>query len=286
MARTLNALLSIGLALGISLTAQGQGKATTLDEPSAQQSPKQLVEAAVRDYAEGIYNVQPERIAKSVSSELAKYGFWRANPEQDYLGMPMSYAQLMKLAANYNVDHKQIPKGTPIGIEVLGLLPKIAVVKLTASWGIDYMQLAEMEGVWKIRQVIWQSNPDGTPPATDADKAAVKQAATDYATAFYTCDTALIEAAVHPQLAKFGFYNGRAMPMDFEQLKALCATAYKNHQPSDPPKAVEILDCLDQTASVKLTGAWGIDFMLLHREGKAWKIRKVIWQSHPPAAAK
>ncbi len=294
MTSTLHTLLSIGLACALSYTILAQDKASSTSKPSsgqatkqaAEQTPKQLVEAAVLDYVDGIYKVQPERITKSVSKELTKYGFWRHDAKQGYKGTPMSYPELVKLATTYNVDHKRIPEGAAKKIEVLGLLPKIAIVKLTAAWGIDYIQLAKMDSGWKIRHVLWQSLREGSPAASDADKAAMKQAAVDYATAFYTCNPKLIEAAVHPRLAKFGFYNGKASPMDFKQLKALSATAYKGHKPKKTPKAVEILDCLDQTACVKLTGAWGIDFISLHRDGKGWKIREVIWQSHPRPVSK
>lgn len=286
MTTTLSVLRSIGFACALSFTVQAQDGAASVSGLRAEQTPQQRIEATVRDYVEGIYNAQPERMARCLSSELTKFGFWRPGPDQDYKDMPMSHAELMKLAADYNVDHKRIPEGAPYEIEVLGLLPSVAVVKLTAAWGSDYMNLAKMEGGWKIRQILWQSQRDETPAASSEDKAAVRQAATDYATAFYTCNPALIEAAVHPKLAKFGFYNGQAMPMDFEQLKALCATAYKDRKLSETPKTVELLDCLDQTACVKLSADWGIDFMILHREGKGWKIRQVIWQSHPPKANK
>ena len=56
--------------------------------------------------------------------------------------------------------------------------------------------------------------------------------------------------------------------------------------PANSPKIVEILDCNDNTACAKLTGAWGMDFMNLIRTDKGWKIRQVIWQSHPPRTVK
>jgi hypothetical protein len=33
------------------------------------------------------------------------------------------------------------------------------VAKITAQWGIDYMQLAKFDGQWKILNIVWQSHP-------------------------------------------------------------------------------------------------------------------------------
>ena len=43
-----------------------------------------------------------------------------------------------------------------------------------------------------------------------------------------------------------------------------------------------MLDVLDQTAAVKVTAAWGVDFMLLGKFGGTWKITQILWQSPPP----
>ena len=47
-------------------------------------------------------------------------------------------------------------------------------------------------------------------------------------------------------------------------------------------KEMAVLDVLDQTAVAKVTASWGIDYMLLARDGDRWKITQILWQSHPP----
>jgi hypothetical protein len=42
---------------------------------------------------------------------------------------------------------------------VLDVLDHTASAKVTASWGIDYMQLAKFDGAWKIINVVWQTHP-------------------------------------------------------------------------------------------------------------------------------
>ena len=70
--------------------------------------------------------------------------------------------------------------------------------------------------------------------------------------------------------------------MDYEQLVELAATfKEEGHVPDDPQHSIEIFEVLDQTASVKLTAFWGIDYMHLARYDGEWKIVQVLWQSAP-----
>lgn len=116
------------------------------------------VRAAVLDYVEGIYDVEPERIDRSVSTDLVKFGWFMM--EGEYRPAPMSFQQLRSLASRWNANNRQgIDASTPKEIVVLDVLDKTAVAKLTAQWGIDYFQLEKIDGRWMIRHVLWQSHP-------------------------------------------------------------------------------------------------------------------------------
>ncbi len=116
------------------------------------------VRAAVLDYVEGVYEVDPARIERSVHPELAKRGFGRREATGPYGEIPMTFEQLVKLAANYNKDG-EIPAGAPKEVIVYEILDQTASIKLIADWGIDYMHLAKYDGKWKIVNVLWQSHP-------------------------------------------------------------------------------------------------------------------------------
>jgi hypothetical protein len=121
---------------------------------------KEAVRQAALDYLEGIYNVQPERIERSVHTTLNKRGFYKKDASSPYVESPMTYEQLVKLAASWNKDGK---RDTSIReITVLDVLDQTAVVKLKASWGIDYMFVGKFDGKWKITQILWQSHPPKT----------------------------------------------------------------------------------------------------------------------------
>ena len=118
------------------------------------------VQAAILDYVEGIYEVKPERIAKSVDVTLRKYGYWRPEDKTEYRnGSEMNYKQLYDLAAHWNEKGRVDAATEKKEIIVLDLLDKTASAKLVAYWGIDYFHLAKEDGKWKIINVLWQSHP-------------------------------------------------------------------------------------------------------------------------------
>ncbi len=119
----------------------------------------EAVHAAVVDYVEALYSVEPERIARSVSTDLVKFGWFKSNGA--YVPAPMTYEQLVRLSGSWNRDNRQnITDETVRDIVVYDVLDKTAVAKLTAQWGIDYFQLEKIDGTWKIRHILWQSHPD------------------------------------------------------------------------------------------------------------------------------
>ena len=121
---------------------------------------REAVRLAVLDYVEGIYNVEPQRIERSVSPNLAKMGFYRPPAETAYRpARAMAYQQLVEIARNYNKEGK-LRKDAPKTIEIYEVLDQTATVKLTAEWGIDFMHLAKMDGKWMIVNVLWQSHPN------------------------------------------------------------------------------------------------------------------------------
>ncbi len=127
--------------------------------------------------------------------------------------------------------------------------------------------------------------------AESREVAAVERAVMDYCEAFYEVKPAYIERSVHPELHKFGFGRRspdeayQKIPMNYTQLIDLAKRWNKDGtKAKGAPKKVEVLDVLDQIACAKLTAAWGIDYLLLGKYDRKWKIEQVIWQTHPHAS--
>ena len=119
---------------------------------------REAVKQAVLDYVEGVYEVKPERIERSVHPDLAKRGFFIKKGESVYSPHIMTYQELVDLAKNYNKNGRA-PKDAPKEIVIFDVSDQTATIKLTALWGIDYMHLAKYDGKWKIINVLWQSPP-------------------------------------------------------------------------------------------------------------------------------
>jgi hypothetical protein len=120
---------------------------------------REAVRQAVLDYVEGIYQVQPERIERSVSRELAKVGYWREKDGAPYAESRMSFDQLVGVAKNWNKNGRVDAKTALKEVVIFEVVDQTATVKLRAHWGIDYMHLAKKEGKWLIMNVLWQSHP-------------------------------------------------------------------------------------------------------------------------------
>lgn len=119
---------------------------------------KEAVQQAVLDYVEGVYNVDPTRIERSVHPELTKLGFYRPANKTTYAAGRMSYAKLIEVAKTWNKDGK-LPATAPKEITIFDVQDQTASAKLVAEWGSDYFHLAKYDGKWKIINVLWQSPP-------------------------------------------------------------------------------------------------------------------------------
>ena len=122
----------------------------------SQATDKELVQAAIEDYVDGIYQVQPDRIKKSVHPELVKKGYWKDKDKTEYAydGI-MTFDQLVKLAETWNAKG-WLAKDAPRKIEIYDVQDQTACGKLTAYWGTDYFQLAKVDGKWMIMNILWQ----------------------------------------------------------------------------------------------------------------------------------
>ncbi len=125
-----------------------------------------------------------------------------------------------------------------------------------------------------------------------ADRAAVERAALDYVEGFYEGDSVKLARSVRPEVVKFGFYIAKGdsayagEAMAYGEFFTFARRVRENHRQRGPdvPRAVRILDLLDQTAAVKVTAYWGTDFLHLARYDGRWMIVHVLWQTPPPAA--
>jgi len=110
----------------------------------------EALEKPLRDYVEGWYDKDRDRVAEGLHPNLAKRSL---NTEAPATIDQFSYSSLLDVV---------FPYGGPGGserlfeMEVLDLQKEIASVKLISNAFVDYIHLCKIEGHWKILNVLWK----------------------------------------------------------------------------------------------------------------------------------
>lgn len=125
---------------------------------------------------------------------------------------------------------------------------------------------------------------------SEADRAAIRQAALDYVEGWYEGNAERMERAVHPELAKrivrTNPQNGRSR---LDQMSAMSLVqGTRRGGGKDTPKErqqkdVTILDLYENTASVKAVMSGWIDYMHMAKYNGRWVIVNVLWEMKPGA---
>jgi hypothetical protein len=122
------------------------------------------------------------------------------------------------------------------------------------------------------------------------DKQKVERACLDYIEGFYEGDTTKLIRSLKPSLYKFGYWRSdKTGKYESDgQMTFQAALTYannvrikKNFAKTDAPKQVIVFEVAEHIASAKVTAWWGIDYILLAREGDKWVIEQVLWEGPP-----
>lgn len=118
---------------------------------------KAKIERAALDYIEGFYEGDTTKIKRSIHPDLSKYGYGRDKKTKAYKGHAMTYDRAVDYARDVLKDPRwAAPKDAVKKIEILDAQDKIACVKVTVYWGIDYLLLTRYDDKWMITKVLWQ----------------------------------------------------------------------------------------------------------------------------------
>ena len=123
--------------------------------------------------------------------------------------------------------------------------------------------------------------------AQDSDKAQIETTLNNYIDGFYKGDTLKLKEALKPRLYKFGYWkNKETGQYEYSnQMTYAKAIAYAKNvlekdlqKGEDVVRKVEVFEIGNHIASAKVTGFWGIDYMLLSKEDGKWMIEQFIWE--------
>jgi hypothetical protein len=130
----------------------------------ASQNPdRRSVLQTARNYVEAMYEADAGKMENCLHGNFVKNGFYWKSRQESYSAITaISRAQLIQIAKDWNRD-PWVPDDAPRELELLDLQEKIALVKLTAYWGIEYLQMSKTGDRWQIVQVLSQNWPRKEP---------------------------------------------------------------------------------------------------------------------------
>ncbi len=115
------------------------------------------VEKACMGYIEGFYEGDTLKIIENVRPTLTKFGYWKNDASGKYQGAGyMSFDQAKDYARKTLAKKDFAKPDAPKKVEVLDIMNHIAVAKVTAWWGKDYVLLSKTGEKWMIEQVLWE----------------------------------------------------------------------------------------------------------------------------------
>ena len=263
----------------ISLTIRASSETST-DEDA--------IKMAALDYIDGAHAGDSARMERAVHPELNKVSV-RNIPQtgKSYLRKAGATRLVQVVGAKVAVLDKDKRN---IQVKILDVLEGLAMVKATSAMFWDYLQLAKIDGEWKIINVLWTRNPkDAEKKALPGEVEAIEKAALDYIEGAFSGDATRMEQALHPELNKVipikvpqtgkTMLNKMGATMLIEGTRAKMGLLPKEKRNI----VVTVLDVMEDIAMVKVLSAMYYDYLQMAKlEGK-WKIINVLWVMNPNA---
>ena len=119
------------------------------------------------------------------------------------------------------------------------------------------------------------------------DTASIAKSCRLYIEGFYEGDTAKLISCLQPTLYKIGYWKDQKSDeyafdgqMTYSQAIAYAkkVKASGHFAKPDAPKKVIVLESGNHIAAAKVTAWWGIDYLLLSKQGDRWMIEQVLWE--------
>ncbi len=125
-----------------------------LAEEAEDAAERAAIEAAARDYIDGWYDGDAERMARGLHPDLRKRSF-QALPGGDSVIRDLTYSTMVAYTrAGFGTRSKR--EGQVNRVTILDVSPTTASVKTVSPEFIDYLHLAKVDGRWRIVNVLWE----------------------------------------------------------------------------------------------------------------------------------
>ncbi|MCP4572801.1 MAG: nuclear transport factor 2 family protein [bacterium] len=134
----------------ITLTILALGAGITV----AAEADHAAIEATVRDYVDGWYAGDAERMERALHPDLTKRVVRTLPTGGEFLNSVSASNMVAYTAAGFGKD--KLPEGYVNQVAILETTDKMAMAKSISPEFIDFIHLAKIAGEWKIVNVLWE----------------------------------------------------------------------------------------------------------------------------------
>jgi len=131
---------------------------TSAEQPSLHPTDDVAIERTVRDYVDGWYDGNAERMARALHPDLAKRAAL-LQPNGQFL-LDLTSANEMIELTRAGVGKQKARPGQGNTVLVLDVSGDIASAKSVSPDYIDLLHLVKLHGKWRILNVLWAPRPE------------------------------------------------------------------------------------------------------------------------------
>jgi len=267
-------------------------------EAEVDDAAREAITRAAMDYMDGAHAGDAARMERAVHPELTKVTVVKLPNGRDVLHKAGS-SRLVEMIRSGGAPVPEADRN--IALEIFAVREGLAAARITSSVFYDYLLLADIDGSWKIINVLWKMNPEWVeknrpealegkePFDADAEKKAIEAAALDYLEGYYTGDSERMARGIHPELTKVwprkhpktgGTYLDR-----IGSGYLIEATALGGGKLEEGKRDINmtIFDYGDDIAFVEALSAMFYDYLQMAKVNGEWKVVNVLWVMNPDA---
>ncbi len=261
---------------------------TAFTASSQKTSDEEAIKRAALDYVDGAHAGDAARMERAVHPELCKVTVGKIPQTGKSFLRKAGSSRLIQVVGAQSVVLPEDKRD--IQVKILDVLEGLAMVKTTSTMFWDYLQLAKIDGEWKIINVLWTRNPkDAAKKILSEEGNAIKKTALDYIEGAFSGDAARMERALHPELNKVipvkVSQTGKTMLNKMGANFLIEGTRAKMGLLEEEKRkiSVTVLDIMEDIALVKVLSAMYYDYLQVAKVEGEWKIINVLWVMNPNA---
>lgn len=250
------------------------------------QADRNAIEQTALDYIDGAHAGSAGRMERAVHPELCKVTLQTIPQTGRTFLRKAGSSRLVQVVGSGGAVLAAEKRN--IAVEILDVREELAMVKTVSAKFWDYLQLAKIDGEWKIINVLWINRPkEDASTHTAADEEAIKAAAMDYIEGSFSGDAERMEKALHPELNKvipvMVKKTGHMMLDKMGASMLIEGTRAKvGMVPEDKRDiAYTLLDVKNNIAMARILSSRYYDYIQVAKFDDSWKIVNVLWIMNP-----